>query len=156
MPAASEASGTPGLPRTWRPLGPRIASLLAGGTLLLITAFLWFGLEQDVRDSVTPFQRGTVVTMFLLGFLCLYALSRSKVQARDEGLRVVNGYRTRTYAWAEIVAVRLAPGAPWVTLDLNDGTTASALGIQASDGARAKQAVRELRALVDRAHAPGD
>ncbi len=159
MPAASEAPGasaTPGLPRTWRPLGPRIASALAGGTLLLITTLLWLGLEQDVRDKVTPFQRGTVVAMFLLGFLCLFALSRSKVQARHDGLHVVNGYRTRDYAWAEIVAVRLAPGAPWVTLDLNDGTTASVLGIQASDGARAKQAVRELRALVDGAHAPGD
>jgi hypothetical protein len=144
------------MPRTWRPLGPRIAGGVAGGSLLAVTALLWFGLEQDVRDSVTPFQRGTVIAMFLLGFACLYALARSRAVARPEGLEVVNGYRRHDYAWAEIVAARLNPGAPWVTLDLADGTTASVLAIQGSDGARARTALRELRALVDSAHAPGD
>ena len=121
-----------------------------------MTALLWVGLEQDVRDSVTPFQRGTVVTMFLLGFACLYALGRSRAVARDDGLHVVNGYRRRDYVWAEIVAARLNPGAPWVTLDLADGTTAPVMAIQGSDGARAKTALRELRTFIDRAHTPGD
>ncbi|MDO9454860.1 PH domain-containing protein [Nocardioides sp.] len=159
MPADSDASGAPALPalpHTWRPLGPRIAGGVAGGALLAVTGLLWIGLEEDVRDSVTPFQRGTVVAMFLLGFACLYALARSRVVAREEGLHVVNGYRRHDYAWAEIVAVRLNPGAPWVVLDLSDGTTASVLAIQSSDGLRAKQAVRQLRALVDRSDAPGD
>jgi hypothetical protein len=159
MPAASEPTGPAGpppLPRVWRPLGPRIAGIVAGGALLVITAFLWFGFDEDVRDAVTPFQRGTVVSMFLLCFACLYALARSRVEAREEGLLVVNGYRRREYPWAEIVAVRLSPGAPWVTLDLVDGTTASAMGIQGSDGARARAAVRDLRLLLDRAHPPGD
>jgi hypothetical protein len=35
-------------------------------------------------------------------------------------------------------------------LDLADGTTASAMGIQGSDGDRARLAVRQLRALIDR------
>lgn len=154
MPApAPDASG---LPRTWRPLGPRIAGAVAGGTLLVVTGLLWVGLDQDVRDSVTPFQRGTVIAMFLLGFACLYALGRSRATARADGLAVVNGYRRHHYDWAEIVAVRLNPGAPWVSLDLADGTTASVMAVQASDGARARRAVKELRALVDGAHAPGD
>lgn len=153
MPPADE---TLDLPRTWRPLGPRIAGGVAGGALLAVTALLWVGLDQDVRDSVTPFQRGTVGAMFLLGFACLYALGRSRVVARPEGLEVVNGYRRRDYAWAEIVAVRLNPGAPWVTLDLADGTTASVMAVQSSDGLRATRAVRQLKTLVDRAHAPGD
>lgn len=153
MPAVSEPVR---LPRTWRPLGPRIAGVVAGGALLVITAFLWFGFDQETRDAVTPFQRGTVVAMFLLGFACLHALVRSRVHADAAGLMVVNGYRRHRYEWAEVVAVRLAPGAPWVTLDLADGTTCSAMGIQGSDGARARAAVRELRVLVDRANAPGD
>jgi hypothetical protein len=156
MPAASDPAARPPLPRTWRPLGPRIAGAIAGGALFAVTALLWVGLDQDVRDSVTPFQRGTVVAMFLMGFACLYALARSRVVAHAGGLQVVNGYRRHDYAWAEIVAVRLNPGAPWVTLDLSDGTTAAVMAVQSSDGLRAKQAVRELRTLVDRAHAPGD
>ena len=50
----------------------------------------------------------------------------------------------------QVIAVHLPPGAPWVTLDLADGTTAAAMGIQGSDGNRAKQAMRELRVLVNR------
>ena len=34
-------------------------------------------------------------------------------------------------------------------LDLSDGTTAQALGIQASDGARARRQVLELRRMVE-------
>ena len=66
-----------------------------------------------------------------------------------ERLIVVNGYRRHEYEWAEVVAVHLPPGAPWAVLDLSDGTTASALGIQGSDGTRARTAVRQLRVLLD-------
>jgi hypothetical protein len=79
----------------------------------------------------------------------LFALVRSRVVAQADRLTVVNGYRRRDFEWAEVIAVRLPPGAPWVTLDLADGNTVAAMGIQGSDGARAKVAVRELRALVD-------
>jgi len=155
MPVGSDPPAA-NLPRTWRPLGPRIAGAAAGGALAVMTTLLWLGFDDETRASVTPFQRGTVAAMFLLGFGCLYALIRSQVQANENGLVVINGYRRHEYVWAEILAVHLAPGAPWVTLDLADGTTASAMGIQGSDGARAKQAVRELRALVNRPNAPGD
>ena len=152
MPADSE----PGLPIIWRPLGPRIAGAVSGAGLVIVMTLLWIGFDDETRRSVTPFQRGTMVAMFLLGFACLYALIRSRVEARSDRLVVVNGYRRHEYEWAEIVAVRLPPGAPWVTLDLGDGTTASAMGIQGSDGGRAETAVRQLRVLVDRANAPGD
>ena len=155
MPAASDP-GQVSLPRTWRPLGPRIAGIAAFGALVVIMLFLWLSFDDATRASVTPFQRGTVLALGLLGFLAIYALVRSRAVATDEGLLVVNGYRRHHYAWEEIVAVRLPPGAPWVTLDLADGTSASVLAIQGSDGRRARLAVRELRALVDRPHAPRD
>ncbi|WP_246081652.1 PH domain-containing protein [Nocardioides litoris] len=144
------------LPRTWRPLGPRIAGIFGGGSLVAIMTVLWLQLDQDVRDSVTGLQRGIVIAAFLGGFACLYALVRSRATARPDGLTVVNGYRRREYEYAEIVAVRLPPGAPWVTLDLANGETASVMGIQGSDGSRATTAVRELRAIVDDAHTPRD
>jgi hypothetical protein len=96
------------------------------------------------------FQRGTLVFFGLLGFALWFALVRSRVVAEAERLVVVNGYRRHEYAWPQVVAVRMPPGAPWVTLDLADGTSAAAMGIQGSDGDRAKRAVRELRAVVDR------
>lgn len=147
MPAGSDPAP---LPRTWRPLGPRVAGIVAGTVVLVIIGFLWVGFDQETRDAVTPFQRGTVVAFGLLATAVIHALARSRAEARPEGLVVVNGYRRHTYAWEQVVAVRLPPGAPWVTLDLADGTTASVMAIQGSDGERAKRAVRELRALVDR------
>lgn len=149
MPADSEPGLVP-LPHTWRPLGPRVAGIVAGAVVLVMTVFLWVGFDDETRAAVTPFQRGTVVAFGLLAAAVIHALARSRVDAGVDGLVVVNGYRRHTYAWEQVVAVRMPPGAPWVTLDLNDGTTASAMGIQGSDGARARRAVRELRALVDR------
>lgn len=137
------------LPRTWRPLGPRIAGAVAGGVLVLMAVVLWVTFDEETRDAITPFQQGTVIGLGLLGLGCLYALIRSRVVAQTDRLIVVNGYRRHEFEWAEVLAVRLPPGAPWVTLDLADGNTCSAMGIQGSDGERARAAVRELRALVD-------
>ena len=78
---------------------------------------------------------------------------RSRVVAEPDRLVVVNGYRRREYDYAAVVDASLAPGAPWVTLDLDDGTTVSAMGIQGSDGARAQAALRELRAVLASASA---
>ena len=73
--------------------------------------------------------------------------------AYADRLVVVNGYRRHEYDWPQIVAARLPPGAPWVTLDLADGETASVLAIQGSDGNRARIALRELKSLVAAASA---
>ena len=144
----SEAASVP-LPHTWRPLGPRIAGGVAAGVLVVMALFLWFTFDEETRDAITPFQRGTVIAFGAAMLAALFALVRSRVVAEPERLTVVNGYRRRDFEWAEVLAVRLPPGAPWVTLDLADGNTVPAMGIQSSDGARAKVAVRELRTLVD-------
>ena len=151
MPAGSEPAGpaTVGLPHTWRPFGVRMAGAVFGGALLVVCAFAWFGFDEETRAKFTPFQRGTLVFLGLLGFAVFYALVRSRVVATADRLVVVNGFRRREYEWAEIIAVHLPPGAPWAVLDLSDGTSAPAMGIQGSDGARAATAVRQLRALID-------
>ncbi len=124
--------------------------IVAGALLLVVCAAAWFGFDDETRAKFTVFQRGTLVFFGLLAFAAANALVRSKVVATVDRLVVVNGYRRREYDWAEIVAVHLPPGAPWATLDLSDGTTVSALGIQGSDGQRARLAVRQLRALAER------
>ena len=146
MPAGSEVP----LPHTWRPLGVRVAGAVLGGGLLLVCALAWVGFDAETRARFTAFQRGTLVFFGLLAFSAWFALVRSRVVAETRRLIVVNGYKRREFEYAEVVGVHLPPGAPWVTLDLADGSTVSAMGIQGSDGGRAKQAVRELRAVVER------
>ena len=150
MPAASDPA-LPELPRTWRPLGPRIVGIALTLMLTTVVAVMWFSFDADTRGKFSPFQRGTLVFLGLVYLALMLALLRSRAVAYADRLVVVNGFRRREYEWAQIVAARLPPGAPWVTLDLADGETVSVLGIQGSDGDRARRAVAELRALVDAA-----
>ena len=41
--------------------------------------------------------------------------SGPRVVAEEDRLVVVNGYQRRDFAWPQVIAVRLPPGAPWVT-----------------------------------------
>ena len=148
MPADSEPAGPLALPMTYRPLGPRIVAFVLVAGLLVVCVMAWFAFPQSTRDAFTLFQRITMALIALMILACVHALTRSRVSAHADKLVVVNGYRRRELAWAQVVAVRLPPGAPWVRLDLTDGSEISAMGIQGSDGARARAAVRDLRRLV--------
>jgi hypothetical protein len=149
MPAGSEpAAGVPALPHTWRPLGPRVVAAVLGAGLVVVLATFWISLDAETQAAFTAFQLGTVLVLLALGFAVLFGLVRSRVTADRSGLVVVNGYRRHEYDWAQIVAVHLPPGAPWATLDLADGDSVSACGIQGSDGERSRRAVRQLRLLV--------
>jgi hypothetical protein len=151
MPADSE--GLPALPRTWRPLGPRVVGIAVTVALVAVVAVGWFSFDAETRAKFTWFERGTLIFFGLIYLTLMLALIRSRAVAYADRLVVVNGYRRHEYAWPQIVAARLPPGAPWVTLDLADGETASVLGIQGSDGQRARTALRELKSLVAAASA---
>lgn len=140
----------PDLPRTWRPFGPRIAGAVFAVVLVGGFAWLWVSFDQQTRDTVSGLQKATVVFFVGLGLALINGLARSRITATEEGLEVVNGYRKRRLEWAQVVRVSMTVGAPWPTLDLDDGTTISAMGIHGSDGQRAKVAVAELRALISR------
>lgn len=152
MPAASEPVSAPALPARFRPFGVRMAGWLFGGALFLVGAVVWLAFPQEVRDAFTAPQRATLIVMFLGAVVIGHALGRCRVDADEQGLRVVNGYRTHELSWPQVVAVRLRPGNPWATLDLADGTSVSAMGIQGSDGQRARRQVTQLRRLIE-AHA---
>lgn len=149
MPAASDHP-LPSLPHTWRPMGVRVAVVGLGLMLLVVCGAAWFGFDESVRDRFTLLQR---LTLLLLGAAfagCGWALARARVTAEMESLVVVNGFRTRRLEWEEVLAIHLAEGAPWATLDLADGTTISAMAFQGSDGRRARDGVRQVRALINR------
>ena len=146
MPAGSDVP----LPHTFRPFGVRIAIAVLGGLLTVVVVVMWLAFPPEIRAQFTAFQILTVVAFGAMFYLGGFALARSRLVAREEGLLVVNGYKTRRYEWNEVLAVTLRPGAPWATLDLSDGTTVAAMGIQGSDGVRAQQQVRQVRSLVAR------
>jgi len=121
-----------------------------GGLLLVVCVAAWIAVGPEVRGTVDIFQRATLLLVGAMVAAVAWALVRCRVTATEAGLEIVNGFRHRGYEWAEVVAVHLPRGAPFATLDLADGTTTQALGIQAADGDRARYAVGQLRALIDR------
>ena len=134
---------------TFRPLGVRVAIYVLGALLLVLVGVMWFSLPREIRVQFSIFQRATLIGFGALFYAAGYALARSRVVARTSGLTVVNGYRTHRLEWNQVLAVSLRPGSPWAVLDLSDGTSVAAMGIQSSDGARATQQVRQVRALVN-------
>ncbi|MEZ0579941.1 PH domain-containing protein [Nocardioides sp. MH1] len=139
----------PDLPKTYRPLGPRVVAPIFAVVLAGAFGMLWFTFPQETKDAVSPLQRATVVFFIGVGVVLLNGLARSRITASADGLTVVNGYRKHELAWAQVVRIQMSPGAPWPTLDLDDGSTLSAMGIHGSDGARARADVVELRAILD-------
>jgi hypothetical protein len=140
----------PELPHTWRPLGVRLAVGFFGAMLVVVCVAAWIAVGPDVRAKVSIWQLVTILLIAAMGGAVGWGLVRCRVTATRTGLEVVNGYRTHHYEWPEVLAVHMTPGAPFPTLDLADGTSRPAMGIQASDGDRARLAVRQLRALVAR------
>jgi hypothetical protein len=132
------------LPVTWRPRrSRRMAIVLAVVAVLTMTTLAIVVAPQfGLADRI-----GLVLLGLAIAGL-LYLLGRCRVTAGTEGLTLVNPVRTMRLEWAEILRVNMSEGEPWPTLDIADGSTVSAMGIQRSDGDRARQAVAELRALL--------
>ncbi|MFE2990112.1 PH domain-containing protein [Streptomyces sp. NPDC059262] len=138
-------SEVPTLPVTFRPARTRAVLLGLGGAMFVtLTAIALMLASLNPGDRLTFIFTGAL----LLGGLVL--LARPKVVADDEGVTVVNIARSRRLAWAEIVQVTLRPGDPWVFLNLSDGTSLAAMGIQpAMAKERALADARALRALSE-------
>lgn len=152
MPAASETReeiAVPDLPQTWRPLGVRLAVVFFGALLAIVFLAAWFGFSQETRDTYTPFQLSTLAVMIFGGAGVGYGVARARVDATDEGLVVVNGFRRHEVAWRDVETIWLPSGAPWARMRLTDGRTLSLTALQGSDGPRATRAVAELNALLE-------
>lgn len=138
-------SDQPALPVTFRPGRTRAVLLTAAGAIFAVIAAVALSLERLSTGERISF----VVTGALLSG-GLVVLARPKVVAEESGVTVVNIAGRRQLAWAEIVQVNLRVGDPWVFLDLTDGTSLPALGIQ--PGIAKQHAIADtqtLRALVE-------
>ncbi|MGC5003131.1 PH domain-containing protein [Streptomyces sp. DT203] len=145
MSAPAPRPELPTLPVTFRPTRTRVVLLTVGAAMFVVITVIAMSLEQ-----LSPGERVSFIFTALLFFAVLALLSRPKVVADDNGVTVVNLTRTRRLSWAEILRVNLRAGDPWVFLDLSDGTSMPALGIQ--PGIAKEQAVRDagtLRALAE-------
>ena len=136
---------TPPLPVTFRPRRTRAVLLTLGLAACVVVCAVAFALEMSIGQR----------SGFLFCGLCFLGvpmlLARPHLTADEHGVTVVNLTTTRRLEWAEVLAVHLRTGDPWVFLDLSDGTSLPVMGIQ--PGLAREQAVRDakaLRALAER------
>jgi len=135
---------TPALPVVWRPHRGRLVTHGFAAVVLAVVVVLAIVLPHN-------FQLADRIGFLVVGACVsgvLYLLGRVRLRADADGLTVVNVLRTTELEWAEVLGATLNVGDPWVMLDLDDGETMPAMGIQAADGERARTAVVQLRELI--------
>ncbi|MFC4494910.1 PH domain-containing protein [Streptomyces ovatisporus] len=141
----------PALPVTFRPTRTRVVLVTVGVALFAVLTAIAL-----LLPATAPGERVSFVVTGLLFLGVLLLLSRPHVTADENGVTVVNLTTKRRLEWAEVLGVRLRAGDPWVALDLADGTSLPAMGIQ--PGIAKKQAIGDaaaLRALAQK-HGSGE
>jgi hypothetical protein len=140
----ADGAEAPELPRTWRPLLCRLVAYGMAGGVVLTTVVLAITIAP-------PFELADRLGLVLVGLLIagvLHLLGRCRVTADEKGITVVNLAKVHTFEWAQVLRINMGVGESWPTLDLADGSSLGAMGIQAADGERARLAVAQLRSLL--------
>lgn len=128
----------------WRPRTTRIVAYITAGVVMLGLIVL----AVVVAPSFKTFDRVLMVAFGVVISWILHMLARCRVAADEAGLTVVNAFRTRRLEWPEVLDVSMTVGDPWPTLDLADGTSIGAMGINGAEKALAARQLTELKALL--------
>ena len=128
----------------WRPRTTRITAYTTAGVIVLGL----IALAVVVPDQYKLFDRALMVAFGVLVAWILHMLARCRVTADESGVTVVNAFRTRRLEWPEILDVGMSTGDPWPTLDLADGTSLGAMGINGAEKALAARQLAELQSLL--------
>jgi len=130
---------------------PRRARQVIYPVAAVVVAAMIFGAVIVPGGGPTPFallDRLAVVALGLVIAAGLHRLAAVRVVTGPAGIEVVNIVGRTRLAWAQVVNVRLSRDDPWVMLDLSDGESLAAMGIQQADGAYGVEQARELARLV--------
>jgi hypothetical protein len=101
------------------------------------------------------FAAGDQAAMIGLGLLLaagILSLTRPRVNADRDGIRVRNVIGGYELPWSVVRHVTFNDHSPWASLELADDDTIALLAVQAVDKEYAVEAVRGLRALHAAAH----
>ena len=134
----------------------RVFVIVTTTVLCSLTVVWWFALPPHIRELFTISQRLTLLAVLALLVVVIVAVAASSVRADETGLQIRNGLRTYRVPWGRVHKIIFRRGDPWAQLLLTpadggkfivdlDAEKCQLMAIQAVDGARAHQAVVELR-----------
>jgi Bacterial PH domain len=129
--------------RTFRPGGARIVVYVVAVLMLVFTAVIGFALPSSA--SFTWAENLTLAVVILAVLVLLHGIGRSYVRVDDDGVRVLNGYRSYDVPWTKIEGFAMNNGAPWPTMVTTDDERIILFAIQGTDGPYAREAMAHLR-----------
>jgi hypothetical protein len=139
-----------------RPRRLRLIVIIFSLALCALLLFGWFALPREIRVLFTTSQLLTLLGLFALIIFVLATVAASYVRADASGLRIRNGLRRYDVPWSRVHKIIMRPGDPWALALLKpadgrafevdlDAEKRQLMGVQASDGPAARQAVEQLR-----------
>ncbi|MFN8081807.1 MAG: PH domain-containing protein [Kineosporiaceae bacterium] len=123
--------------------GRMVAAVIGIAQFLML---LWLAIW--LPEPYTYLDKSELVVIGVAVGAILWRLGQVRAMPSASGLVVHNLIRTTTLEWAQIVAVRLGGGGPWVMLDLADGDTLAVMAIQRADGESGEAEAKRLATLV--------
>lgn len=155
-------------PVVFRPRRLRVVGGVISVALVALTFYGWFALPLEIRVLFTFSQLLTLLACLAALVLVVLGVAASSVGADADGLRVRNGLRVHRVPWGRVHQVVMRPGDAWAFALLRPDDARDApftadmdtqkrylVGIQAGDGAYAREAVAELRRRLAGARATG-
>jgi len=137
-------------PVVYRPKRIRWVAVIAAVGVVVLFTVLSFGLHGATGTGLGRYQRGDQAAMIGLGVLIalgILAVTRPRVRADAEGIKVRNLVGTYDLPWSVVRAVRFDRNSPWAILELYDNETVAIHALLAADKDYAVEGVRALRAL---------
>jgi hypothetical protein len=137
-------------PVEYRPKRIRWVAGIAALAVVVLFTVLSFGLHGATGDGMGQFERGDQTAMIGLGVLIgagILTLTRPRVRADAERIRVRNVIGGYDLPWSVVRAVRFDRHSAWAVLELHDDETVPVHALQAADKQYAVEGVRALRAL---------
>jgi hypothetical protein len=132
----------------FRPRRGRVLPLVMAGVAVVVCTVVAIGMGAggvwQVGDQLALVGLGLALAAFLGRYASIKAVPD------DAGLTVRNLMLTRSVTWDEIIEVRFPDGAPWVTVELDDGDELAVMAIQRADGEVARDEALRLARMVDR------
>jgi len=144
-----------GLHRPIRPRAGRVVAYVVAVAWALLTLALAAGFPASIPGMGAADRVGFTV-VGVGGVYLLHRLAGVAVLPSESGVVVRNVVGTRSLDWAQVVDVRFGADSSWARVNLSDGTSLQLMGIQSSDGARAKADAVRLAALVELHAREGD
>ena len=132
----------------FRPRRGRILPLVMAAVAVVVCTAVAIGMGAGTGWALGDQLALVGLGLAMAAFLGRYA--SIKAVPDETGLRVRNLMLTRRVSWDEILEVRFPEGAPWVSVELDDGDELAVMAVQRADGQFARDEALRLAGIVDR------